>query len=173
MYWSQTVFPDVNRTAARKKVVLTTCQCTTNIKMTRWAANTRRLYKWRWTATVESTAKASQKEQWLCPILQMSRYPNCAKFPNHPCHTPAQRLTQNVRRSLRSLSSPRQELNPGHRVEGLGNLGKPSGEFGIVEDARELKLDTIVKRGNDRRMGLTNDRLRRWSVQRGLTDLLK
>jgi hypothetical protein len=30
-----------------------------------------------------------------------------------------------------------QELNPGDRFEGLGNFGKPTGEFGTVEQANE------------------------------------
>ena len=30
-----------------------------------------------------------------------------------------------------------QDLNPGDRVEGLGNFGKPTGEFGTVEQANE------------------------------------
>ena len=36
-----------------------------------------------------------------------------------------------------------QELNPGDRVEGLGNFGKPTGEFGTVEQANED--DAVVK----------------------------
>jgi hypothetical protein len=34
-------------------------------------------------------------------------------------------------------------LNRGDRVEGLGNFGKPTGEFGIVEQANED--DAVVK----------------------------
>ena len=30
-----------------------------------------------------------------------------------------------------------QELTPGDRVEGLGNFGKPNGEFGTVQQANE------------------------------------
>jgi len=53
-------------------------------------------------------------------------------------------LTQTEPKSHRS-SSPlllTPELNPGDRVEGLGNFGKPTGEFGTVEEANED--DTIV-----------------------------
>jgi hypothetical protein len=34
-------------------------------------------------------------------------------------------------------SAPDSELNPGDRVEGLANFGKPTGEFGTVEQANE------------------------------------
>ena len=36
-----------------------------------------------------------------------------------------------------------QELTPGDRVEGLGNFGKPTGQFGTVEQANED--DAVVK----------------------------
>ena len=39
------------------------------------------------------------------------------------------------------------ELNPGNRVEGLGNFGKPTGEFGTVKQANED--DAIVKWDDD------------------------
>ena len=44
------------------------------------------------------------------------------------------------------------ELNPGDRVEGLGNFGKPTGEFGTVEQANED--DAVVKWDDDGRMRL-------------------
>lgn len=47
---------------------------------------------------------------------------------------------------------PEQELNPGDRVEGLGNFGKPTGEFGTVEQANED--DAVVKWDDDGRMRL-------------------
>jgi hypothetical protein len=53
------------------------------------------------------------------------------------------------------LSEPRasdRELSPGDRVEGLGNFGKPTGEFGTVEKANED--DAIVKWDEDGRMRL-------------------
>src|ERR1700687_1191732 len=43
-----------------------------------------------------------------------------------------------------------QELSPGDRVEGLGNFGKPTGEFGTVEQANED--DAVVKWDDDGRM---------------------
>jgi hypothetical protein len=49
-------------------------------------------------------------------------------------------------------SATDQELNPGDRVEGLGNFGKPTGEFGTVEQANED--DAVVKWDGDGRMRL-------------------
>ena len=49
-------------------------------------------------------------------------------------------------------SSPDPELNPGDRVEGLGNFGTPTGEFGTVEEANED--DAIVKWDDDGRVRL-------------------
>jgi hypothetical protein len=43
-------------------------------------------------------------------------------------------------------------LNPGDRVEGLGNFGKPTGEVGTVE--RSNDEDAIVKWDDDGRMRL-------------------
>jgi len=41
-------------------------------------------------------------------------------------------------------------LNPGDRVEGLGNFGKPTGEFGTVERTNED--DAVVKWDSDGRI---------------------
>jgi hypothetical protein len=46
-----------------------------------------------------------------------------------------------------SATSP--EVNPGDRVEGLGNFGKPTGELGTVEQANED--DAVVKWDDDGR----------------------
>jgi hypothetical protein len=45
-----------------------------------------------------------------------------------------------------------QELNPGDRVEGLGNFGAPTGELGTVEQANDD--DAVVKWDDDGRMRL-------------------
>jgi len=42
-----------------------------------------------------------------------------------------------------------QELEPGDRVEGLGNFGKPNGEFGTIKQANEE--DAVVKWDDDGR----------------------
>ena len=49
-------------------------------------------------------------------------------------------------------SAPDSELNPGDRVEGLANFGKPTGEFGTVEQTNEE--DALVKWDDDGRMRL-------------------
>jgi hypothetical protein len=41
-------------------------------------------------------------------------------------------------------------LTPGDRVEGLGNFGKPTGEFGTVKQANED--DAVVKWDDDGRV---------------------
>ena len=43
-----------------------------------------------------------------------------------------------------------QELIPGDRIEGLGNFGKPTGEFGTVKQANED--DAVVKWDDDGRV---------------------
>ena len=52
-----------------------------------------------------------------------------------------------------------QELNPGDRVEGLGNFGKPIGEFGTVEQANED--DAVVKWDDDGRVRLQQPSLKK------------
>jgi len=48
---------------------------------------------------------------------------------------------------LTEPSATDQELNPGDRVEGLGDFGKPTGEFGTVQQANED--DAVVKWDDD------------------------
>jgi hypothetical protein len=52
-----------------------------------------------------------------------------------------------------------EELTPGDRVEGLGDFGKPNGEFGIVERADEE--DAVVKWDEDGRTRLHQPSLRK------------
>jgi hypothetical protein len=52
-----------------------------------------------------------------------------------------------------------QELTPGDRVEGLGNFGKPNGEFGTVERANEE--DAVVKWDGDGRTRLHQPSLKK------------
>jgi hypothetical protein len=49
-------------------------------------------------------------------------------------------------------SAPDPELNPGDRVEALANFGKPTGEFGTVEQTNED--DALVKWDDDGLMRL-------------------
>jgi hypothetical protein len=53
------------------------------------------------------------------------------------------------------------ELNPGDRVEGLGNFGKPTGQLGTVEQANEQ--DAVVKWDDDGRMRLQQPWLKKIS----------
>ncbi len=53
---------------------------------------------------------------------------------------------------LAEPSATDQELNPGNRVEGLGDFEKPTGEFGTVKQANED--DAIVKWDADGRQRL-------------------
>ena len=66
-------------------------------------------------------------------------------LPNHPCHTRGRSLNSDraKRPPLSEPSATGQELSPGDRVEGLGNFGKPTGEFGTVE--RSNDDDAVVK----------------------------
>ena len=50
---------------------------------------------------------------------------------------------------LSEPSATGQDLAPGDRVEGLGDFGKPTGEFGTVERANEE--DAVVKWDGDGR----------------------
>jgi hypothetical protein len=56
------------------------------------------------------------------------------------------------RPSLDRPSAPDLELTAGHRVEGLANFGKPTGEFGTVEQTN--KAHAIVKWDDDGQMRL-------------------
>jgi len=60
---------------------------------------------------------------------------------------------------LSAPSATDQELSPGDRVEGLGNFGKPTGEFGTVEQANED--EAVVKWDDDGRMRLRQPSLKK------------
>jgi hypothetical protein len=62
---------------------------------------------------------------------------------------------------LSEPSATGQELTPGDRVEGLGNFGKPTGEFGTVKQANED--DAVVKWDDDGRVRVHQRRSRRSS----------
>jgi hypothetical protein len=61
--------------------------------------------------------------------------------------------------ALADPSATDQELNPGDRVEGLGDFGKPTGELGTVEQANED--DAVVKWDDDGRVRLHQPWLRK------------
>jgi hypothetical protein len=60
---------------------------------------------------------------------------------------------------LAESSSTDEELNPGDRVESLGNFGKPTGEFGTVEQANED--DAVVRWDGDGRQRLHQPSLKK------------
>ena len=60
---------------------------------------------------------------------------------------------------LAEPSATDQELNPGDRVEGLGDFGKPTGEFGTVEQANDD--EAVVKWDGDGRRRLRQPWLKR------------
>jgi len=65
------------------------------------------------------------------------------------------------RPALVQPSGPDSDLNPGDRVEGLANFGKPTGEFGTVEQTNED--DALVKWDHDGRMRLRQPWLKKVS----------
>jgi hypothetical protein len=69
---------------------------------------------------------------------------------SHPGATPDSDRAKKPR--LAEPSAIDQELSPGDRVEGLGDFGKPTGEFGTVEQVNED--DAVVKWDDDGRMRL-------------------
>ena len=60
---------------------------------------------------------------------------------------------------LAEPSATDQELTPGDRVEGLGDFGKPTGEFGTVEQANED--DAVVRWDDDGRRRLHQPSLKK------------
>jgi hypothetical protein len=77
--------------------------------------------------------------------------PKLQRAPQPPLSHPGA-IPDSDRAKRPPLSEPAasdQELNQGDRVEGLGNFGTPTGEFGTVQQANED--DAIVKWDNDGR----------------------
>lgn len=61
---------------------------------------------------------------------------------------------------LADLPASDQELNAGDRVAGLGDFGKPTGEFGTVENANDD--DAVVKWDDDGRERIRQPRLKKF-----------
>jgi hypothetical protein len=83
------------------------------------------------------------------------RNPKLRKAPQPPLSHPGA-IPDSDRAKRPVLSGPSatgKELNPGDRVEGLGNFGKPTGEFGTVEQTNEE--DALVKWDDDGRKRLS------------------
>jgi hypothetical protein len=75
----------------------------------------------------------------------------------HPGATPDSQRAKKPR--LVEPAANDKELNPGDRVEGLGNFGKPTGELGTVEQANDE--DAVVKWDDDGRTRLQQPSLKR------------
>jgi hypothetical protein len=82
------------------------------------------------------------------PIAKLHRAPQPPL--SHPGATPDSDRARKP--PLAEPSATDQELNPGDRVEGLGDFGRPTGEFGTVEQANED--DAVVKWDDDGRTRL-------------------
>jgi hypothetical protein len=78
--------------------------------------------------------------------------PTLSKSPQPPLsHRGATPDSDRAKRPpLAEPSATGEELNPGDRVEGLGNFGIPTGEVGTVEQTNEE--DAVVKWDDDGRM---------------------
>ena len=87
--------------------------------------------------------------------------PKLGKAPQPPLsHAGAIPDSDRARRPPLSVPSATDgELNPGDRVEGLGNFGKPTGEFGTVERANDE--DAVVKWDNDGRIRIHQPALKK------------
>jgi hypothetical protein len=85
-------------------------------------------------------------------LITSNRKPKLHKAPQPPLSSPGATPDSDRAKKprLAEPSATDQELNPGDRVEGLGNFGKPTGEFGTVEQTNED--DALVKWDDDGRM---------------------
>jgi hypothetical protein len=84
--------------------------------------------------------------------ITSNQIPKLRKAPQPPLSYPGAAADSDRAKKPRLSEPPAndQDLNPGDRVEGLGNFGKASGEFGTVEQANED--DAVVKWDDDGRM---------------------
>jgi hypothetical protein len=89
-----------------------------------------------------------------------NRMPKLRKAPRPPLAYPGATPDSDRARKPR-LAEPAatRELNPGDRVEGLGDFGKPTGEFGTVEQSNED--DAVVKWDDDGRVRLHQPSLKK------------
>ena len=76
---------------------------------------------------------------------------------SHPGATPDSDRAKKPR--LAAPAATDEELNPGDRVEGLGNFGKPTGQLGTVEQTNED--DAVVKWDDDGRNRLHQPSLKK------------
>src|ERR1700686_637260 len=114
--------------------------------------------------TAKSTAPALWERMDMTMDMTLSAKKLTRKLRKSPqpplSHLGATADSDRARRPpLSEPSATGQELNPGDRVEGLGNFGKPTGEFGTVEQANED--DAVVKWDDDGRTRLHQPSLKK------------
>jgi hypothetical protein len=87
--------------------------------------------------------------------------PKLHKAPQPPLSYPgATRDSDRARKPpLAEPAASDRELIPGDRVEGLGDFGRPTGDFGTIEQANED--DAVVKWDDDGRMRLHQPSLKK------------
>src|ERR1700683_865716 len=97
----------------------------------------------------------------MSPINKLT--PKLPKAPHPPLsHAGAPADSDRAKRPpLVQPSAPHSELNPGDRVMGLGDFGKPTGGFGTV--VRTNEDDALVKWDDDGRMRLRQPWLKKVS----------
>ena len=100
------------------------------------------------------------KKQWNMTHIIMP-IPKLHQAPQPPLsHSGATPDSDRAKRPpLAEPAATDQELNPGDRVMGLGDFGKPTGEFGTVEQANED--DAVVKWDDDGCMRLHQPSLKK------------
>lgn len=89
------------------------------------------------------------------PVRKLNKAPQ-PPLP-YPCAAPDRDRAK--RPALIDPPDNNQELNPGDRVEGLGDFGKQTGELGTVEKTNED--DALVKWDDDGRTRLHRPRLKK------------
>jgi hypothetical protein len=87
-------------------------------------------------------------------LINNNRIPKLHKAPQPPLSRPGATPDSDRARkpALAEPSATGDDLNPGDRVEALGDFGKRTGEFGTVEQANDD--DAIVKWDDDGRVRL-------------------
>jgi hypothetical protein len=101
-----------------------------------------------------------EKDQWNMTLINTA-IPKLRKAPQPPLsYSGATPDSDRAKKPpLAEPSATEQELNPGDRVEGLGDFGKPTGEFGTVEQTNED--DAVVKWDDNGRMRLHQPSLKK------------
>jgi hypothetical protein len=105
--------------------------------------------------------KQRKRVQYMADTARHAVPPVLPKAPQPPLSHPGATPDSDRAKRPRLAEPPpaAQELNPGDRVEGLGNFGKPTGKLGTVEQANED--DAVVKWDDDGRMTLRQPWLRK------------